>query len=109
MSFKSLLNTVCDIELISLSVSAQGEQQESYTKLYTSVPCRLRARSVWERRYSDPAYQKSTHSLYLESLNITAGKVRIVMENVPYNVVGVTDMGGAGRYQCLYLERIINA
>ncbi len=109
MSFKSLLNKVCDIELISLSVSPQGEQQESYTKLYNALPCRLRARSVWERRYGDPAYQKSTHSLYLEGINITAGKVRIVMENAPYNVVGVTDMGGAGRYLCLYLERIINA
>ena len=70
MSFKSLLNKTCDIELISSAASQAGEQAESYSKLFSSLPCRLRARSVWERRYSEPAYQKSTHTLYIAFVNI---------------------------------------
>lgn len=106
MSFKSLLNKVCDIELISFSPDASGAQNPSYAKLHANIPCRLRTRSTWERRYGDPAYQKSTHSLYMAFLNLTPSTIRVVLENEAYNVTGAADLGGAQRYLCLYLERI---
>jgi hypothetical protein len=105
MSFKALLNKTCDIELITLCASSGGEQKETYTKIFSSLPCRLRTRSVWERRYGDPAYQKSDHILYLNFVLINAD-VRVLLDGVPYRVTGQADMGGAKRYLCLYLERI---
>lgn len=106
MSFKSLLNKTCDIEVLSFeSCLITGQKIESWSVLFTAVPCRLRSRAVSERKYSDPEYQKSTHALYIPCRKFAKKTLRIVLEGEVYSVVGHIDMGGKDKYLCLYIER----
>lgn len=108
MSFKSLLNKTCTIESAAYQTAQNsGQQNITYSSFAQDVPCRLRTRSVSERRYSSPAYQKATHALYLEHRSLPTGDFKVIIDNKSYFVVGVLDLGGEGRYLCLYLERFI--
>jgi len=107
MSFKSMLNKLCDIEMSTLSnVAPHGRQHQKWVALVRNVPCRLRGRNVSERRYGDVNYQKATHALYTMTRKFTAGTIlRIVCEGRYYDVIGRLDLGGADKYLCFYLER----
>ncbi len=106
MSFKALLNRVCDIEKLSLgSADAYGSRGETWTLLKSEAPCRLRTRSACEKHYSSPEYQYATHSLYLEYLDLPKGRLRAKIGGVYYDITGRIELGGAKRYLCLYLER----
>jgi len=107
MSFRSMLNKVCDIEEQSLYTSAaDGEQQQTWQPLYTGVPCRLRARAVSERKYGPASYQKATHALYTENKKFKKGAVlRVVLDDYFYEVSGRINLGGEDKYLCLYVER----
>lgn len=106
MSFKALLNRVCDIEKLSLgSVDAYGSRSETWETLKREVPCRLRTRSAGEKHYSSPEYQYATHSLYLEYLSLPQGRLRAKIGGFYYDITGRIELGGAKKYLCLYLER----
>lgn len=106
MSFKALLNRVCDIEKLSLdSADTYGERAESWEILKSDIPCRLRTRSAGEKYYSSPEYQYATHSLYLEYLTLPKGRIRAKIGGVYYDITGRIELGGAKKYLCLYLER----
>ena len=107
MSFKSMLNKVCDIEISSLSATVpDGGQRQNWAALYSGAPCRLRSRAVSERRYGDVNYQKATHALYTAAKKFPKKAVlRVLCEGKYYDVVGRLDLGGADKYLCLYLER----
>ncbi|MBQ4493439.1 MAG: hypothetical protein II972_02410 [Elusimicrobiaceae bacterium] len=108
MSFKTLLNKTCTIKSASYQTQENsGQQNIIYTDFAVNIPCRLRTRQVSERRYSSPAYQKATHALYLTERSLPQNDFCIVIDGKNYNVVGSLSLGGAGRYQCLYLERAI--
>lgn len=108
MSFKTLLNKTCAIESASYQTAQNsGQQTITYTSFAQNIPCRLRTRTVSERRYSSPAYQKATHALYLEEITLPQTDFRVTIDNKNYTVTGHLSLGGAGKYLCLYLERII--
>ncbi|MDR0953638.1 MAG: hypothetical protein LBM71_05650 [Elusimicrobiota bacterium] len=114
MSFKSLLNKTCVIEVLSTTpCPSSGQPLESWLAAFSGVKCRLRSRSVSERRYGAVEYQKSTHALYTAFLNLGANnstslkRKRVLLEGVYYNVVGFIDMGGRDKCLCFYLERVI--
>lgn len=108
MSFKSLLNKTCTLQSSSYQTTQNsGEQNITYSNFAQNVPCRLRTRTVSERRYSSPAYQKATHALYLQERTLPQGDFRVIIENKNYTVTGSLSLGGEGRYLCLYLERIL--
>ncbi len=106
MSFKSLLNRTCDIELVSFGVcDGFGGRTEEKQTLFTALPCRLRTRNSGEKRYSSPEYQYATHSLYLEYVKLPKGRLRVKTGGLYYEVCGRIELGGAQKYLCLYLER----
>ena len=108
MSFKSLLNKTCTLQSATYQKAQNsGQQNITYTNFAQNLPCRLRTRTVSERRYSSPAYQKATHALYLQEITLPQGDFRVVLDNKNYTVTGSLSLGGEGRFLCLYLERIV--
>ena len=108
MSFKTLLNKTCTVQSSSYQTAQDsGQQTITYTNFATNVPCRLRTRNISERRYGNPSYQKATHALYLEEITLPQSDIRIIIGSKNYTVVGSISLGGAGKYLCLYIERII--
>ncbi|WP_424244677.1 head-tail adaptor [Elusimicrobium posterum] len=105
MSFASLLNTVCDLEITKPEQqNSTGENKDNWEVLYRNVKCRLRNRSVDERVSSTAKYMNSTHALYTEYLKINPAITRAVIKDKVYNITGILNMGGGHEYLCLYLE-----
>lgn len=107
MSIKTLLNKTCILRERSYTQSSDtGQQQDSYTTLFNDLPCRLRTRTVSERKYSSPEYSHATHSIYIEAkTGIKNKKLIIQIGTVSYDVLGLIDMGGEDKLYCLYAER----
>ena len=107
MSLKTLLNKTCQVNQITYTqASANGQQTVISTILETSLPCRLRARAVNERKYSMPAYTLATHSIYVPAKSSLYGKkLSVVIDGNTYDVIGLINMGGEDRLFCLYAER----
>ena len=107
MSLKTLLNKTCKISQITYTQEpASGEQKTTVTVLETALPCRLRTRTVSERKYSLPAYNLATHSIYVQAKSTLYGKKLVVeIANDTYDVIGLINMGGEERLFCLYAER----
>ena len=107
MSLKKLLNKTCQINQITyMQASASGQQTVTSTVLENALPCRLRTRTVSERKYSLPAYALATHSIYVQAKSSLYGKkLSVVIEGNTYDVIGLINMGGEERLFCLYAER----
>ena len=107
MSLKTLLNKTCKISQITYTQeAASGEQKTTATVLETALPCRLRTRSVSERKYSLPAYALATHSIYVQAKSTLYGKkLAVEIDSNTYDVIGLINMGGEDRLFCLYAER----
>lgn len=107
MSVKSLLNKTCQVNQITYTqASASGQQTVTSTVLESGLPCRLRTRTVSERKYSMPAYALATHSIYVAAKSSLYGKkLSVVIEGNTYDVIGLINMGGEDRLFCLYAER----
>lgn len=107
MSLKTLLNKTCKISQITYTQEVEsGEQKTIATVLESSLPCRLRTRTVSERKYSLPAYSLATHSIYVQAKSILYGKkLAVEIEDNTYDVIGLINMGGKERLFCLYAER----
>lgn len=107
MSVKSLLNKTCQVNQITYTQSsASGQQTVTSTVLETSLPCRLRTRTVSERKYSMPAYALATHSIYVQAKSSLYGKkLSVLIDGNTYDVIGLINMGGEDRLFCLYAER----
>lgn len=107
MSLKKLLNKTCQIKQITYTQNAaSGEQQTVSTTLETALPCRLRTRTVSERKYSLPAYALATHSIYIAAKSTLYGKkLSVLIDGNTYDVLGLINMGGEDRLFCLYAER----
>ena len=107
MSLKTLLNKTCKISQITYTQqAASGEQKTTATVLETALPCRLRTRTVSERKYSLPAYSLATHSIYVQAKSSLYGKkLSVEIGNDVYDVIGLINMGGEERLFCLYAER----
>jgi len=107
MSFNSLLNKTCDIEYCQRTCDAAGQSIESWQSLHSALACRLRTRSVSERRYGSPAYQEAQAALYLRAFSYSCAlsDMRVNFEGKVYDIVGKINMGGADKYFCLYLRR----
>ena len=107
MSLKTLLNKTCQISQITYTQDSQsGEQKTVAVILEQALPCRLRARSVSERKYSLPAYSLATHSIYVAAKSGLYGKkLSVLIEGNTYDVIGLINMGGEDRLFCLYAER----
>lgn len=107
MSLKTLLNKTCKISQITYTQDEQsGEQQIVSTVLENSLPCRLRTRSVSERKYSLPAYALATHSIYIRAKSGLYGKkLSATIDGNIYDILGFIDMGGEDKIYCLYAER----
>jgi len=107
MSFGLLLNSVCDVEERTLSHSVCcGEQEESWSALYESLPCRLQNLTAEEKLGGNMQKRKATHKLYMEHRIINPELHRIVISGQTYNIVGFEDMGGASLYAALILEKV---
>lgn len=107
MSFEALLNGVCSVETRSVSADSQsGERKESWSVTASSVACRLRQRSASEQLSGSLEYQKATHALYIAHRSIDSLENRVVINSAAYSITGISDMGGKGKYLCLYLERM---
>lgn len=105
MSFKTMLNKVCDIEHLSLSSqTANGQRIEEWREVYSDIPCRLRTRKAGEKRFSSPEYQHADYSLYMDYIKLPKGRLRVKINGEYYLVGGRLCMGGAEKYFCLYLE-----
>lgn len=107
MSLKTLLNKTCKISQITYTQhAASGEQKTVATVLETALPCRLRTRTVSERKYSLPVYSLATHSIYIQAKSTLYGKkLAVEIEGNIYDVIGLINMGGEERLFCLYAER----
>lgn len=107
MSIKTLLNKTCKISQITYTQqAASGEQKTVSTVLETALPCRLRTRTVSERKYSLPVYSLATHSIYVQAKSTLYGKkLAVEIEGNIYDVIGLINMGGEERLFCLYAER----
>ena len=107
MSLRKLLNKTCKINQITYTQAAtSGQQTVTSTVLESSLPCRLRTRSVSERKYSLPAYALATHSIYVRAKSSLYGKkLSVEIDNNTYDVIGLINMGGEERLFCLYAER----
>ena len=107
MSLKKLLNKTCKINQITYSqIAASGQQIVTSTVLESSLPCRLRTRTVSERKYSLPAYALATHSIYVQAKSSLYGKkLSVEIDSNTYDVIGLINMGGEERLFCLYAER----
>ncbi len=107
MSLKTLLNKTCKISQITYTQEVEsGEQKTIATVLESALPCRLRTRTVSERKYSLPAYSLATHSIYVQAKSILYGKkLAVEIEDNTYDVIGLINMGGEERLFCLYAER----
>ena len=107
MSLKTLLNKTCQINQITYTqASASGQQTVTTAVLQSALPCRLRTRTVSERKYSMPAYALATHSIYIPAKSGLYGKkLSVIIDGNTYDVIGLIDMGGAERLFCLYAER----
>jgi len=107
MSVKSLLNKTCQINQITYTqANASGQQIVTSTTLASSLPCRIRTRTLSERKYSLPAYALATHSIYIQARSGLYGKkLSVTIDSDVYDVLGFIDMGGEDRLYCLYAER----
>ena len=107
MSLKTLLNKTCKISQITYTQqTVSGEQKTVATVLETALPCRLRTRTVSERKYSLPVYSLATHSIYVQAKSTLYGKkLAVEIEGNIYDVIGLINMGGEERLFCLYAER----
>ncbi len=106
MSFAQLLKHLCTIEQETQTQDEfTGEQIRSWETLYENIACRLRNRDASERIHGDKEYQKATHALYMNSRAFDISKIRIIIDGNIYNAAGCIDMGGEGKYLCVYLER----
>ena len=107
MSLKTILNKTCQVNQITYTQAQNsGEKLISSTLLESALPCRLRTRSVSERKYSLPAYALATHSIYVEAKRSLYGKkLSVIIEGNTYDVLGLINMGGDDKLFCLYAER----
>ena len=107
MSFESLLNKTCTVQLQSTAVNAQtGEKQHSWSDLASNVACRLRMRSANELLSQGSEYVKSTHVMYMKYRQLSPIEHRIVIDGDTYNIIGTSDMGSEGKYVAVYAELV---
>ncbi|MGB2579691.1 head-tail adaptor [Elusimicrobium simillimum] len=105
MSFTSLLNKTCNIEICTKTqCPVTGEIKNTWHTLYNNIKCRIRTRSADERISSYNEYKLSTHAMYLEYLKLDDALTRIVLDGEIYHIKGQLNMGGGHEYLCLYLE-----
>ena len=107
MSLKTLLNKTCKISQITyVQDEGSGEQETVSTVLESALPCRVRTRTVSERKYSMPIYASATHSIYVQAKSTLHGKkLSAEIDGNTYDILGLIDMGGEDRLFCLYAER----
>lgn len=106
MSFASMLNKTCTLEVCARNKNAKtGEVTCEWRVLAARVKCRLRTRSYAEKINSEARFQHSSYALYLEYTDINPALTRVVIDGKIYKVTGAVDMGGGEEYLCLYLER----
>lgn len=106
MSFDSLLNTTCTIEVKTKTQdTTSGEMVDSWVNHATSVKCRLDQAKGGEIRKADDVFVKTTHMLFLEyRTDLDENNYRIVIGSRTYNILLVRDAGGEARHTELDLE-----
>ncbi len=106
MSFQALLNSTCDIEEKTETQNAQtGEMVATWASLHTDVECRIVDKNFINSKTNSSLYQKSTHMLYMEYKTIDCLTHRVLIDDIPYKIYGVSDMGSSEKYLCLYLAK----
>lgn len=67
MSFVSLLNTVCTIELLTSTQDASGDMIKTWATLLTNVQCRIDNIGGGRIDMPDKIYEDSTHIIYMKN------------------------------------------
>lgn len=108
MSYNSLLNTTCTIQVATKAVNATtGEVTKSWATHATLVPCRLDQARGAEIRKADNVYIKATHMLFiLYRTDLNEKDYRIVIGSNTYNILLVRQAGGMTNHTELDLEII---
>ena len=105
MAFKNLLNAKATIYNQVETVNAtNGEKTKTWTIKHLSIPCRLDQATGEDFIGSNKIYTAATHVLYIDDVYsvVTTDRVKISGKN--YNVLRVSDGGGALHHTELLLE-----
>ena len=94
MSFKSLLNITCTIEVKSLTQDAAGQMTESWATAEANVKCRLDPIGGGLQTEPDTAYVAATHILFLlePSITLTIVDHRIIISGTTYTILLVKNL-----------------
>ena len=107
MTFRSLLNALCDIEQATPATdAASGQPQSLWQTVRAAVPCRLRWRSQEERSAGPSEYRETDYTAYLCAPAPTEDTQRLRAGSRLFRIAGVQNMGAAGKYFAVYLKEL---
>jgi len=107
MTFQGLLNTKCNIEVLTKTQNATTRQfVETWAIKYSNIKCRIDGAEGQEFLGQNKEINKATHILFIDNNHkIEMYKNRIKVGSITYNILQVTDAGGHGHHFEIYLER----
>ncbi|KKL47395.1 hypothetical protein LCGC14_2335970 [marine sediment metagenome] len=106
MTIGHIFNKTCTIEVkTSAFDSVTREQEPTWADFATGVPCRLDMARQGEKRTNTEIYSRSTHLLFIEFReDLDYSNHRIVVGSKTYNILQISDAGGAQTHTELDLE-----
>ena len=108
MSFNSLLRHTCTIQVRTVTYNSDtGQQVESWADSVTGVKCRLDQAKGSEYRQPTAIYSKATHVLFMATRTLSPKNNLVIIDSNTYNILDVSDGGGAGHHIEVLLERIV--
>lgn len=96
MSFDSLLNTTCTIEVKTITQDAAGQKTESWATAEAIVKCRLDAATGGLQVEPDAVYEAATHVIFMREpvTTVTTKDHRIDVAGVKYTILLVRNLYG---------------
>ena len=109
MSFDSLLNKSCSIQVKTETQDGAGQMQESWTNAYTNVNCRLDTAGGAKTSIPQLIYEKATHILFMRVISgfkFSSKDNRVTIGSTDYEILLVSDAAGHGHHWQIALQLI---
>lgn len=101
-----LLNTTCTIQQVTRAQNATTRQMvDTWANKYVNVKCRIDGAEGAEFVGANKVVEKATHIIFMPmQYKVTQGNNRIIINGEDYDILQVTNAGGQGHHQEIFVE-----
>ena len=108
MSFRTLLDNTCTIRSKTLTSDGQGGFTETYTTLYTNIPCRFESKprklEILAMGGAKMVYPDFT--IYIEARSNIRERDYVIFKGRTFEIKLVEDWSERGKYMSLHVVEI---